>query len=157
MPITIQGELQYHGNRLFDFNFEENELIFKLSRTDHRTLKYKVPHKKIKNNLIRLQELIDSKQITITVSLTKENVYLAFDESKISDCNFKDLKKNRVFGIDMNPNYIGMSVLAFDKNGKFKILHKQVFDLSKLTKKSGKSSADKKSKYLTNKLRHETI
>jgi len=101
---------------LFDFNFEENEIIFKPSRDDHRILKYKVPHKKIRNNLIRLQELVDDKQITITVGLTKENLYLIFDESKIIGCNFKNLKKNRVLGIDVNPNYIGMSVLEFDEN-----------------------------------------
>ena len=157
LPITIQGEQLHKGNRLFDFNFEENQITFKLSRTNHRTLKYKVPHKKIKNNLIRLQELIDNKQISVTVSLTKSVMYLTFDESKITDCNFKDLKKNRVLGIDMNPNYIGISVLEFDENDQFKILDKRVFDLSKLTTKSGKSSIDKKSKYLTNKLNHETI
>lgn len=157
LPITIQGEWQYYGNRLFDFNFEENEIIFKLSRTDHRILKYRVPHKKIRNNLTRLQELIDNKKITITVSLTKENIYLIFDESKIADCNFKDLKKNRILGIDMNPSCIGMSVLEFDENDQFKVLDKQVFDLSKLIQKSGKSSQDKKSKYKTNKLHHETI
>ena len=87
-----------------------------MTRTDHRTLKYKAPHKKIRNNLSRLQELIDSKQISVTVSLTKTGIYLTFDESKITDCNFKDLKKNRVLGIDMNPNYIGMSILEFDEN-----------------------------------------
>ena len=157
LPITIQGEQQYYGNRLFDFVFVENEIIFKLSRNDHRILKYKVPHKKIRNNLSRLQELVDNKQITITVSLTKENIYLTFDESKITDYNFKDLRKNRVLGIDMNPNYIGISVLEFDENDQFKVLDKKVFNLSKLTKKSGKSSQDRKSKYLTNKLNHETI
>ena len=60
LPITIQGEQLHKGNRLFDFDFEENKITFKLSRTDHRTLKYKVPHKKIRNNLSRLQELIDN-------------------------------------------------------------------------------------------------
>ena len=82
---------------------------------------------------------------------------MTFDESKITDCNFKDLKKDRVLGIDMNPNYIGISVLEFNEDDNFKVLSKQVFDLTKLTKKSGKSSTDKKSKYLTNKLNHETI
>ena len=156
-PINIQGEKLYKGNRLFDFYFDENEIVFKLSRKNHRILKFKTPHKKIKNNLTRLQELIDNKQITITVSLTKENIYLTFDETKITDCNFKNLKTNRVLGIDMNPNYIGMSVLEFDEDNNFKVLEKKVFDLSKLTVKSGKSSSDKKSKYLVNKLRFETI
>ena len=157
LPITIQGEQLHKGNRLFDFDFEENKITFKLTRTDHRTLKYKAPRKKIRNNLSRLQELIDSKQISVTVSLTKTDIYLTFDESKITDCNFKDLKKNRVLGIDMNPNYIGMSILEFDENNQFKVLDKKVFDLSKLTKKSGRPSTDRKSKYLTNKLNHETI
>ena len=156
-PINIQGEKLYKGNRLFDFYFDENEIVFKLSREDHRILKFKTPHKKIRNNLTRLQELIDKKQITITVSLTKSDIYLTFDETKITDCNFKNLKINRVLGIDMNPNYIGMSVLEFDEDNNFKVLEKKVFDLSKLTKKSGKSSSDKKSKYLVNKLRFETI
>lgn len=157
LPITIQGEQQYNGNRLFGFNFIDNEIVLKLSKKDHRSFKYKIPHKKIRNNLIRLQELAINKKITITVCLTKTNIYLTFEESKISDNNFKALKKNRVLGIDMNPNYIGMSVLEFDKNNQFKILDKKVFDLSRLTKKSGKSSIDKKSKYLVNKLKHETI
>lgn len=116
LPITIQGEQLHKGNRLFNFDLKNNQLEFKLSRTDHRTLKYKVPHKKIKNNLSRLQELIYNKQISVTVSLTKSDIYLTFDESKITDCNFKDLKKNRILGIDMNPNYIGLSVLEFDEN-----------------------------------------
>ena len=50
-----------------------------------------------------------------------------------------------------------MSIIEFDKNNEFKILHKRVYDLSKLTKKSGKSSNDRKSKYLVNKRRFETI
>ena len=37
------------------------------------------------------------------------------------------------------------------------MLHKQVFDMSKLTKKSGKPVLDKTSKYLVNKRRHETV
>ena len=157
LPITIQGEQLHKGNRLFDFNFLENTIIFKLSKANHRILKYKVPHKKIRNNLARLQELVNNKQITITVSLTKSDIYLTFDESKIIDCNFKDLKKNRVLGIDMNPNYIGLSILEFDENDKFKILNKQVFNLTRLTQKTGKSSSSKKTKYLNNKRHHETI
>lgn len=157
LPITIQGEQLHKGNRLFNFDFDNNEIVFKLSKSNHKRINYKIPHKKIRNNLIRLQELVDNKQITITVSLTKSNIYLTFDETKILNCNFKNLKKNRVLGIDMNPNYIGLSILEFDENDEFKILNKQVFDLTKLTLKTGKSSSDKKTKYLNNKRHHEII
>ena len=57
----------------------------------------------------------------------------------------------------MNPNYIGVSVIEFDKNDDFRVLHKEVYDLTALTKSSGKSSMDVKSKYYTNKLKHETL
>lgn len=50
-----------------------------------------------------------------------------------------------------------MSIIEFDKNDEFKVLHKRVYDLSKLTKKSGKSSNDRKSRYLVNKRKFETI
>ena len=39
-------------------------------------------------------------------------------------------------GLDLNPNYIGLSVIEFDKEDDFKILHKQVFDLKGLTDKN---------------------
>ena len=57
----------------------------------------------------------------------------------------------------MNPNYIGVSVIEFDNKDEFKVLHKEVYDLTALTKPSGKSTSDSKSKYYTNKLKHETI
>ena len=50
-----------------------------------------------------------------------------------------------------------MSIIEFNEKDEFKVLHKRVFDLSKLTKKSGKSSSNAKSKYLVNKRRFETI
>ena len=70
---------------------------------------------------------------------------------------FKNLKFNRVLGIDLNPNYIGISVLEFNKEDEFKVLHKQVFDLSNLNIISKKSSSDSKSKYLNNKRKYELI
>ena len=70
---------------------------------------------------------------------------------------FSDLKGNRVLGIDQNPNYLGLSIIEFINEVNFKVICKQVFDLSKLTKKSGKSSDNRKSKYLVNKRKFETL
>lgn len=156
-PITIQGERLHHGNRLFDFNLPGNELTLKLSRNDHRTIRFKEPHRKRRNNLCRLQELIDQNMATVTVSLTSDHVCLTFDESQISDFRFRGLKSDRVLGIDMNPGYIGLSVVELDGNGVSRVLHKQVFDLTRLTAASGESSTSSKSKYMSDKRRHETL
>lgn len=67
------------------------------------------------------------------------------------------MKANRVLGLDLNPNYIGLSIIEFDKNDEFKVLHKRVFDLTNLTKKSKEASSSKKSRYLTHKRMFETI
>ena len=48
-------------------------------------------------------------------------------------------------------------ILEFDRKNDFRVLHKRVYDLSSLTRKSGKSSDSKESKYLANKLQFETI
>jgi predicted transposase len=156
-PICIQGEQLHKGNRLFTFNFDKNTIIFKKNRTVHKEIVFKPLKKNLKNELTQLQELINSNKIAVTVKLTDKHIWITYDECLIHNEKYKGLKENRILGIDMNPNYIGLSVIEFNNNDKFKILHKQVFDLTQLTVSSGKASNNKKSKYLTNKLKHETI
>ena len=156
-PVTIQGERNYRGNRLFNFKLDEERLEFKLSRNDHREIQLPKLRGNLKREFAQLQELIEQKKATVTVKFNKEHVWLTYDESLLNAEKFKDLKKSRVLGIDLNPNYIGLSVLEFDDEDKFKILHKQVFDLRELNITSKKSSTDKKSKFLTNKREFELI
>lgn len=113
--------------------------------------------KRIASELGKVQELTQQNKITVSIKLSDKYVWLTYDESLIYDARFKKLQARRILGIDMNPNYIGLSVIEFNKNDEFKVLHKQVFDLSKLTISSSKANTDASSKYLTNKLKHETI
>ena len=156
-PIVIQGEKLCGGNRLFNFKLDEEKLELKLSRTDHREIKLPRLRGNLKKEFANLQQLIDQKKATVTVKFNEEYVWLTYDENLLDIQKFNDLKKNRVLGIDLNPNYIGLSVLEFDSEDKFKVLHKQVFDLTALNVTSKKSSADKASKYLTNKRKFELI
>jgi hypothetical protein len=156
-PIGIQGEKLHGGNRLFTFNLDNQRLTYKPNKNKHVDIQFLPMKKKIANELAKVQELVEQNKITVSVKLSEKYVWLTYDESLIYDARYKNLQSKRVLGIDMNPNYIGLSVIEFDRNDKFKILHKQVFDLSKLTISSGKASTDSKSKYITNKLKHETI
>lgn len=56
---------------------------------------------------------------------------IGFGRSLSKKC-FKDLKQNRILGIDLNPNYIGVSILEFQSDNSFQVIHKQVFDISEL-------------------------
>lgn len=146
-PISIQGERNHKGNRLFDFDLTNNTIVYKPSRKRHISIVYKA-NKNIKNKLFVLQELIEQKKITVSVRLTSEYVYLTFDESLLNGKKYEGLKTNRVLGLDLNPNYIGLSVIEFDNKDNFNVLHKEVIDFSLLTLKKN---------YNCNKLKHETI
>lgn len=156
-PISIVGEANYRGNRLFDFDFAYNRVVYKPFKDVHKEIQFCPVKKKLALELTKVQELAEQKKMPVTVGFTDKHLYLTYDESLIYNEAYKDLKHNRVLGLDMNPNYIGVSVIEFDKHDEFKVLHKEVFDLTRLTKPCGESSHHEKSKYLTNKLKHETI
>ncbi|MBR4407431.1 MAG: hypothetical protein IKT27_03860 [Clostridia bacterium] len=157
MPLCSIGESNYHGNRLFSFDFENNVVNYKPSRGIRKEIKFCPVKKKLAQELAKVQELADQKKMPVTVKFTDKYLFLTYDETLIYNEAYKGLEQNRVLGIDMNPNYIGVSVIEFDKNDEFKVLHKEVFDLTALTKPSGKASTHIKSKYFTNKLKHETL
>ena len=156
-PICIQGERLRHGNRLISFDLNNQRIIYKPNKDKRIEIKYFPMKKKISEELLKVQELANQNQITISVKLSDKYVWLTYDEALVNKARYRKLHSRRVLGIDMNPNYIGLSIIEFDTYDVFHILHKQVFDLRHLTISSGKSSSDKASKHLTNKLRHETI
>lgn len=156
-PVGLQGEKRRNGNRLFSFDLDNQRLIYKPNKERRVEIRFLPMKKKISNELSLVQELAEHNKITVSVKMSDKYVWLTYDETLIMDESYKKLQSRRVLGIDMNPNYIGLSVIEFDKNDEFNVLHKRVFDLSKLTISSGKASTDSVSKYLTNKLKHETI
>lgn len=157
-PILIAGEIRHKGNRLFDLDFENNQVVFKPKRNIKIQIKF-VCSKKQKEELLKIQELCIQKKFSIAIGLSKDYVTFCYDEEKLNGNSyfFQNLKENRILGIDQNPNYLGLSIIEFDEKNEFKVLHKRIYDLTKLTKKSGKASDDKKSKHLVNKRRFETI
>lgn len=157
VPIGIQGEKRCKGNRLFSFDLDNQRLIYKPSKERHVEIKFLPMRRNIAKELSKIQELVEQNKITVSVKLSEKYVWLTYDETLIKDERYSRLQSKRVLGIDMNPNYIGLSVIEFNKHDEFRILHKLVFDLSQLTVSSGKASTDNHSKYITNKLRHETI
>lgn len=77
------------------------------------------------------------KKLPITFRLKKDKVYLSYDEIIVEkDKQFKQLFANRILGIDLNPNYFGLSILEFNQKDNFKVLHKEVINLTELQKRS---------------------
>ena len=58
---------------------------------------------------------MSEKKIPVTIRLKKDKVYLTYDEKSVEkEKQFKNLFQNRILGIDLNPNYFGISILEFN-------------------------------------------
>ena len=113
LPIYSIGEgsnPSVKGNRKFFIESTSN-IIFKPTKSEKFELVIKISgkYKKYLELLIQHQELRD---LSITYKLSSEYIWISFDESILKD-EVKQFKKieNRILSIDMNPNYIGYSVI----------------------------------------------
>ena len=180
--INVVGEACKHGNRKFRIADDLNHILFQPASLKRKSdnMKLVMPNLKkgIKKILTKLKDLQNACSIPISYKLDLNYVYLTFDESKVFDKKIEIQKtKNRVFAIDLNPNYIGWSIVdwhnerEFDivKSGcySFKSLNDKQFAL-KLTKKQRKELKQKerlaltakakiKNVYFNNKRKHEII
>ena len=137
LPISSQGEMLQKGNRMFDFHFDNQSLIFKIAKDKHINIQLGNIHKNLQKELNKLNELCYDKKVTVSIRLNNDYIWITYDEKLLNNSmKFDCLKDNRVMGLDLNPNYIGLSVIEFDKKDTFKVLYKQVFELKTLTDKN---------------------
>ena len=136
--IISEGEMNQKGNRLFKIEVENSKFIYKRACKEHYDLKIveKLSDKR-KAILEKIQMLMSEKKIPITFRLKKDHIYLSYDEKIVEkEKQFKNLFKNRVLGIDLNPNYFGISIIEFNRYDKYRVIYKEVIDLNKLQEKS---------------------
>ena len=136
--ILSEGEMNQKGNRLFQIDVENEKFIYKRSRKEHYDLVIveKLTGKK-KIILQKLQLMMSEKKLPITFRLKNDKIYLTYDESVVEkEKQFKELFTNRVLGIDLNPNYFGISIIEFNQKDNFKVIFKEVIDIAKLQTKS---------------------
>lgn len=142
MPVYLIGESPAKGNRKFDFY--DDRVIFKPFKG--KKIEIKLP--KMRKNWSKLWKqavlLANEKLLPITVSLTKDHIVFSFDDKKVKQDsnNYKNPIGTRYAGIDLNPNYVGVSI--FDRG---KLVDTKIFSFKKTT---GKYACD-------DKLEHETI
>lgn len=79
--LYLLGEANQKGNRFFDFNFENNIIVYK----PYKGKKIELNLCNYKNkNLKKLQELINTNAISVTVSLSKDHICISYDETILS-------------------------------------------------------------------------
>lgn len=136
--IYSVGEANQKGNRLFKVDVQNSKIVYKRACKEHYDLIIDEKlNSKRKALLCKIQSLMEEKKTPITFSVKNNHVYLTYDEKIVEkEKQFKNLKSNRVLGIDLNPNYFGISIIEFDDKNEFKILYKEAIDVSKLQSES---------------------
>ena len=151
--LSSEGDSSQKGNRHFKFDIEHNSIIYKRSRKEHISLSLPKLKKKVKEELLKVQILMEEKKLPVTIKLKNEFIFVTFDESIVHESlKLKDLKQNRVMGIDLNPNYIGFSILEFKEDEPFTIIKKGVFNVTLLNKNFNKNKKRHELRELNHKL-----
>ena len=157
------GEANYHGNRTLRINENVESFTFTPERDKSAILTIAGGYRRYKEMLRKLYKLQQSKAAPITYSLDGEYVYVSFDELLIEKPRSCKVVKNRVFAIDLNPNYVGWSVVDWLGSERFKVVDsgiystKEINDADFALKEKKLPSTDPQRKYLTNKRNHETL
>ena len=138
-PLVVQGEQQYESNRLFDLNNIKNGIItYWPNRYTSIDYKFKIhPYQIDQINYISQNIGI----LPIQVLLKEGQICFSFEQEKQVLLNQIE---NRILGIDMNPNYIGISIVDF-KNNKETLVKSICYKISNNTRRND------------NKRNHETI
>ena len=136
--IYSVGEANQRGNRLFKVDVQNEKIIYKRACKEHYDLIIDEQlSPKRKELLSNIQSLMTEKKTPITFKVKNNYVYLTYDEKIVEkEKQFKNLKSNRVLGIDLNPNYFGISIIEFKEDNSFNVLYKEAIDVSKLQSES---------------------
>ena len=143
IAISIQGQKLQKGNRLFDFDLTNHKIIYKPNKQKRIQIYLNKFRGKIQKELSSLQQLIVAKEATVSIRFNNQYVWISYDEKLIKQNMYEGLKEKRILGIDLNPNSIGISILQFNRNNKFKVLFKQIFNLYALNDKKIKNEKRK--------------
>ena len=170
-PLNSVGEANQKGNRLFEFH-EDGKVIFKPVK--RKSFELVITNLNSKHQVLfsAMCRLANEGKIAVSVKLSKKKIYFSCDFIKLyelADVNlYKKIKSyhyktNRIAAIDMNPNYIGYSIIQWYGSESFKILYSNVYSFKELTdemrrlKKLGYNFSSDEMKHLFNKLEHEII
>lgn len=126
------GEANQKGNRFFDFDLNNNIIYYKPIKGVK--IKFELnKYNSYRNTLLVLQHLIEDKDISVTVRITKKHLTLIFDEERLSgySINIKERTKEvneiklKGFDKDYQTSLIkDVYVKFYEENRKLKLSNK---------------------------------
>lgn len=157
--IGTRSNFGIAGNQKFHLE-QDLSLIFKPNRKTKINLELKYRNKKLLKFLYLNQE---TRKFSLTYKLDQKFVYISFDETQLDKRIQLDQIKNRILALDLNPNYIGWSIVDWKNSSEFNVIKSGIYSIKKLNDKDfglkglHYSSESKERIYLSNKRQFETL
>lgn len=126
-----QGRALFKGNRKFNFDLENNKVVFKPERKVKIEIEFEEVSKNQKKLLKKAQYLSQRKEFPISVQVSETYITFIIDECILQNKDYKPIK-NRILALDSNPENIGLSVIDWIDTDTKTIIHKEVIDLKEL-------------------------
>ena len=162
-PLYSMGESvnkSVKANRKFHIEEDLKHITFKPNSKTKIILELEEVRKNRKQILKTLFEKQELHKIKIAYKLSDEYVWVMFEEDKVEYHEFQHIK-DRVFAVDLNPNYIGWSVVDWKDEYKYEVIAHGTYSIKELNDMyfnlKGASSDDPRKIKLTNKRHFETL
>ena len=152
----------YKGNQKFRISDDLTKVIFQPKCKEKYELELIGITKGYKNILNKLYIHQNNKDLPITYKLSKDYIYISFEQKQLykDEFNFRKIK-DRYCALDLNPNYIGYSIIDWKSSNDFKIIDSGVYSFKKLNNifytLKGTNSSNKKRIWLNNKRNYQII
>lgn len=164
LPLQVRGSTcDFRGNRKFKLDLiNNNQIIFKPNRANHFEIKLPKLNKNYRKQLHLLEELCNDDKANFTCSVTNKHIWIMFEEKILKKPEI-NRKENRILSIDLNPNYVGLSICDYGVFERNAIVHKEIISIKSINDLDNKDKyADKEDKlayrhYINNKRTHEVF
>lgn len=135
LPLISIGESNQYGNRKFMI-LDTTKILFKPTKAEHIELQLPFLKKNLKKELGKVKVFQDNKTIPITFQLDTKYIYLSYEDKIVNETTNYESKYNRIMAIDLNPNYIGYSIIDWADENDWKLIANGMFDLNHFSIKS---------------------
>ena len=151
LPILLRGSSSdNNGNRKAKLTVtEDNSIVLKFNKTDHIKIQLPRMNKEQKRNLCLLQTLCEEHKTCFSLEVSPTTVSIIFDEN-ILKVERPTFIRDRILSFDMNPNFVGISIIDWKSETDKTIIHKEIVSIKDINDLDHNV-------YMTNKRKHETM
>jgi len=160
IPLCSIGQSINYGNRKFRLKIIENNFII-FQPNKEMKIKLILPHlrKNYSKILSKLQELTENKKIPVQFEIDLKFIHITYDENLFQSSVYNPIP-NRYMAIDLNPNYVGYSIIDWKSETENKIIKTGIISIKNINdsqKSVHKSSNSPENLYWNNKREHEVF